>query len=234
MVCLPKQLQAFSALANYFECAAKSGRMSSAIDYMDSWLAEVADRISDRAIAQGKTDTDTTGVACVFGGEATAIGEDSKATGMMKGTIADMGLVTYAIGTCTFSATAKATGDNTAVAFTDSFAQVSGADFVLIINVDYSTPLVAGADFSFSTSSSSFIAIDLEYWDSARGPIYIEYDRTLCRYVVNANLDDSETAVLDSVLESFGENSFAQLDAGVLTVEDTLSTVTAVATLAVA
>lgn len=217
---------------NFFECAAKSGSMASAIDYLDSWLGLVAERISDRAIAAGKTETDTSGVTCVFGGEATAIGDNSKATGLMKGTIADVGLVTYAVGTCTFTAAANATGDGSAVAFTDSFAQVDGADFVLIINLDFSTPLEAGSDYSFSTSTTSFIAIDLEFWDSARGPIYIEYDRTLCRYVANGDLDEGELAMLDAVLESMGEETFVQLDATVLTVEDTMSTVTAVATLA--
>lgn len=231
---LPNQLQAFSGIANFFQCAAMRGNMMSAIDYLEERLATVAQRVSDRAEAAGKVETDTSAVVCVFGGEATAVGDESVATGVMKGSIADVGLVTYAIGTCSFTAAAAASGDNTAVAFTDSFAQVEGADFVIIINLDFSTPLEAGSEFSFSTSSSSFIAIDLEYWDSKRGPIYVEYDRELCRYVVNGDLDEGELATLDSVLEAFGDDTFAQLDASVLTVEDTLSTVTAVATLSVA
>jgi hypothetical protein len=231
---LSPQLQVFSSIASYFQQAALRGNMSAAFDVVNARLGYVATQISDCAEAKGYTQTDTTGVVATFGGEATAIGDNSKVSCTMRGNIQDVGLVTYAVGTCTFTAVAEASGDGTAVAYTESFAHVSGADFVIIINTDYSTPLEAGADFAFSTSSSSFIAIDLEYWDSARGPIYIEYDRVLGRYAVCGELDDGEMAVLDAVLDSFGGDTFASLDANVLTIEDTLSTVSAVATLAVA
>ena len=66
--------------------------------------------------------------------------------------------------------------------------------------------------------------------EEARGPIEIEYDWETCRLRMPSELD-GEIAVLDALLEAFGEDSFAALDAQVLSIEDTLSTVTAVGTL---
>jgi hypothetical protein len=229
---LPKQLSAFSSTFNFFENAARSGNMLSAFDVLVDRLDAVCERVSDRAVDCGYTDIDDTPIAVTFGGEASAYGDDTRAVGVMLGQAVDVGLVTYAVGTCTFTAAAEATGDETALAITNSFATVTGADIAIIFSRHGETPLKPGADLSYSTSTTSFLAIDLEFWDSARGPIVIEYDWETCRLKIPRELD-GELAVLDTLLEVFGEDTFAQLDAQALAIEDTLSSVTAVGTLAV-
>jgi hypothetical protein len=151
----------------------------------------------------------------------------------MLGKTVDLGLVSYAVGTCTFTATATATEGSTAVAFANSYATVTGADLVITFTRSGSTDLKQGAEGAYATSTTSFLAIDLEFWDSARGPIVIDYDGDLCGFKVPRGFEGN-TAVLDALLKAFGENTLADLQADVLTVEDTLSTVTAVGTLVAA
>jgi hypothetical protein len=233
MAPIPKQLNAFSSTFSFFENAAKNGNVATVFDSLLARVDKVAERLSDRAVEAGLTDIDDTPIVATFGGEASAYGDNSLAKGLMLGQAVDVGLVSYAMGTCSFTATATATGEDTALAITNSFATITGADIVITFGRHGSTPLTSGADLAYSTSTTSFLAIDLEFWDSARGPIEIEYDWETCKLRLPSELD-GEIAVLDALLEAFGEDSFAELDAQVLSIEDTLSTVTAVGTLATA
>jgi hypothetical protein len=61
----------------------------------------------------------------------------------------------------------------------------------------------------------------------------IEYDSELRRFKLPAEIEKN-TAVVDALLDAFGGNTFAQLDSSLLTVEDTMSTLTGVGTLAAA
>jgi hypothetical protein len=148
----------------------------------------------------------------------------------MLGRTVDLGLVSYAIGTCTYTATATATGDDTAVAVSNTFATVTGADLVITFTRRGSTDLEQGADLAHATSTTSFIAIDLEFWDSKKGPIVLDYDSELRCFKVPAAIQNN-TAVMDALLDAVGGNTFTQLDSNVLSIEDTMSTVTGVGTL---
>ncbi|HVQ66313.1 MAG TPA: hypothetical protein VMT08_02335 [Bradyrhizobium sp.] len=231
MAGIPNQLNAFSSTFSFFENAAKNGNVATVFDSLLARVDKVAERLSDRAVESGFTDIDDTPIVATFGGEASAYGDNSLAKGLMLGQAVDVGLVSYAMGTCSFTAAATATGEDTALAVTNSFATITGADIVITFGRHGSTPLTSGADLAYSTSTTSFLAVDLEFWDSARGPIEIEYDWETCRLRMPSELD-GEIAVLDALLEAFGEDSFAALDAQVLSIEDALSTVTAVGTLA--
>lgn len=222
----------FGSAFSFFEIAAKNGTVASSFESLAARVDSVAHRLSDRVEKLGFTDIDDTSITATFGGEASAFGDNTSAAGLMLGKAVDVGLVSYAIGTCTFTASATAAGDETATAITNSFADVTGADFVIMFSQHGSTPLTPGADRSYSTSTTSFLAVDLEFWDSARGPVQIEFDWETGRLRIPA-APDGDVAVLDDLLQAFGEDTFTQLDAQVLSIEDTMSSVTAVGTLAV-
>lgn len=228
---LPSALSGFSSTLSFFQSAAMSGNVASALDSLAARLNTAAKRINDRAMERNLEDIDDTPISVTFGGDASAYGEDTRATSIMLGKAVDVGLVTYAIGTCTFTAAATATGDDTAVAFANSFATVEGADLVVTFTFSGSTPMTQGADKAYATSTTSFIAIDLEFWDSACGPIVIDYDWTLCRMNIPQSLEGN-TAVLDALVDVFGEDTYAGIESDALSIEDTLSSVSAVGTLA--
>jgi hypothetical protein len=230
---MPSVLNGFGCALSFFQMAAHRGTVGQSFDWLVSKLDSAAQRINDRATAAKLKDTDDTPITVTFGGEASAFGTDTKATGVMLGRTVDLGLVSYAIGTCTYTATATATGDDTAVAVSNSFAHVSGADLVVTFTRRGSTELTQGADLAHATSTTSFLAIDLEFWDSKNGPIMIEYDSELRRFKLPAEIEKN-TAVVDALLDAFGANTFTQLDSSLLTVEDTMSTLTGVGTLAAA
>jgi hypothetical protein len=231
MRCIPSALSGFGSALSFFQTAARWSTVDQSFDCLVSRLDGAAQRINDRATAANWKDIDDTPICATFGGEASAFGVDTTASSSMRGTAVDLGLVSYAIGTCSFTATATATGDDTAMAVSNSFAAVTGADLVITFTRSGSTDLAQGADLAHATSTTSFLAIDLEFWDSARGPIMIDYDWDLCRLKLPAGIEGN-TAVLDALLQAFGENTLAQLDATALSIEDTLSTATAVGTLA--
>jgi hypothetical protein len=210
--------------------AAKGGSIACYFDSLVSRLDCIATRVNDRAEAAGLKVVDDTPIEVTFGGDASAYGEDTYANGIMLGTAVDLGHVSYAIGTCSFTAIANASGDDTAIAIADSFASVTGADLVLTFTQSGSTPLVQGADVSKAFSSTSFLAIDLDFWDSARGPIVVDYD--IERGCLRLPSDiEGNTAVMDALLEVLGNDSFVSLETDTLSIENTLSTVSAVGTL---
>lgn len=238
MMALPRALRGFDCITSQFEAAARFGTVDEMFGVLCDRMTATAQAVSQRAVAQGHKDIDDTPIAVAFGGDATAVGTDTTTSGLVLGKAVDVGLVSFAMGTCEFRAAAESdpdgssAGSGAAVATTSSFAHATGADFVIIITRSGATTLDANAEFSFSTSQTSFLAIDLEFWDSARGPIVVEYDLTLCRLRVDGDLDGN-LAVLESMLDAFGEDSLTTLDATNLAVENTLSTTTAVGLLAV-
>jgi hypothetical protein len=230
---MPWALSGFGSALGFFHTAGHRGTVTQKFDSLVSRLDSAAQRINDRADARKLKDIDDTPITVTFGGEASAFGAETTASSVMRGTVVDLGLVSYAIGTCSFTATATAAEGDTAVAVANSFATVTGADLVITFTRSGSTDLTQGADLAHATSTTSFLAIDLEFWDSARGPIVIDYDGDLCDFKVPRGFERN-TAVLDALLQAFGENTLSDLQADVLTVEDTLSTVTAVGTLVAA
>ena len=230
---IPSVLRGFDSALDFFETAAERGTVAQSFDCLVSKLDCAANRINDRATAAHRTDIDDTPITVTFGGDASAYGTETTASAVMLGKTVDLGLVSYAIGTCSYTAAAAATEGDTAVAVSNSFADVTGADLVITFTRSGSTDMTQGADLAYETSTTSFLAIDLEFWDSPKGPIVVEYDWELRRLKLPTEIEDN-TAVLDTLLESFGEDTFTQVDSAALTIEDTMSTATAWGTLVAA
>jgi hypothetical protein len=219
---LPSALATLKSIVAQFQWAARRDTLDTSLNCLVDQLDAAAKKISHAATRCGRKDTDTSDIVADFGGEATAVGENTIAKTSIIGKSADVGLVSYAIGTTTFTAAATESREGTAFASTSSYANVSGADLILIYNDHGELTPSAGADVAYSTSSTTFIAIDLEFWDWAWGPIVIEADREVefdcIRFEIEGN-----AATLQASLEATGPETLVSLDANVLAVEDTLS-----------
>jgi hypothetical protein len=161
---IPSVLSEFGSALTFFQTAARWGTVDQTFDELVSRLDSTAHRMSDRATAAHLTDIDDTPIAVTFGGDASGFGTDTTASGVMRGTAVDLGLVSYAMGTASsFTAAATAGEGDTALAVADSFATVTGADLVITFTRHGSTDTTQGADSAYATSTTSFLAIDLEF-----------------------------------------------------------------------
>jgi hypothetical protein len=179
---------------------------------------------------------DTTPMTAMIGGDGTAIGEDTLVDANIFSRLIDFGAVTIGFGTATFNS-AAVSEDGMAFATAETFADVSGADFVFIFN---NTTLIDGSscDLPYATANSTttFIAIDFEDFDFAEGQLTFFYDAYgyleggcgsgSCNGSSVPSLDGN-VAMLSADLEALGENTLVDVLASILTLEDQLSTVTA-------
>lgn len=116
---------------------------------------------------QTSSPDDSDGLAAVVGGSATALGEDTLATGSISGSLVDGGTVTSA----DLSATMVAASEDgeTANAWADTFAGVSdGAEVVFgyTVQTDSSQQGATGSTAT-STSSTTVTAYDIDLSDIA-------------------------------------------------------------------
>jgi hypothetical protein len=181
-------------------------------------------------------------LALVLGGEATAIGEDTLAAGSMSAELDTTGSLTTVEGSASFVAVADSPGDETAFATANSFGGVSGADFLLVFTSD--TQIVdQGSDGSVAIAASDMMLYGLDF-DSIAGDGSDETDPMLdplaeseLPATTEPTTDDDHlydlafdiegnVAVLEVTAEVTGSDTLLEVGASVLTVEDTLSTVT--------
>ena len=222
MLRLPSALEPLKAIIMQFQFASSRGTLDASLDQLVSRLDAVATGISNLAKRFGKKDTDTSDIVADFGGEATAVGEDTYSAISMTGRAADVGLVSYAVGKMSTTAAATTSGDSTAFASTTSYADIVGADLVLIFNEHGELAPLAGADVAYSTSTTTFIAIDLEFWDGAPGPIVIEASREK-RYDTAQIEIHGNTATVEASLQAVGKDTLVLIDSSALAIENTLS-----------
>jgi hypothetical protein len=149
--------------------------------------------------------------------------------------------VTIGFGTTTFNS-AAVSQDGMAFASAETFADVSGADFVFIFN---KTTLIDGSScelpYATANSTTTFIAIDFEDFDFAEGQLTFNvYDAYAyleggCRTCKGNNVPslDGNVALLDADVQALAQNTLVDVLASVLTLEDQLSTVSAMAISAV-
>jgi hypothetical protein len=184
---------------------------------------------------------DTTPMAAMIGGDGTAIGEDTLVDANIFSRLIDLGSVTIGFGTAVFNS-AAVSGDGTAFASATTFADIAGADFVFIFNKTLSVD-GSNCDVPYATeySTTTFIAIDFEDFDFAEGPLtfdfydlygYLEGGCQSCGGRKVPNLDGN-VALLDADVQALAQNTLADVLASVLTLEDQLSTVSAMAVSAV-
>ena len=109
-----------------------------------------------------------------IGGYAFASGDNTLADGEIHSQVADLGRVTKAVGYASFVAAADASAGGQVVVDADTFANVVGADIVLMMTVNSGG---TGADGSaLATSTLRVLAIDFEGFDMPGGPIVHEID----------------------------------------------------------
>lgn len=180
---------------------------------------------------------DDTPMATLIGGEGTAIGEDTLVDADIFSRLLDLGRVTVAFGTTTFKSAAVTDGDG-AFAIADTFAGVEGADLVFVFNTKVTTAGSYGGDsFATETSTTNYIAIDFEDFDFAEGQLTFDF------YEISSYLDagdckgganqaphlDGNVALLDFDALAQASNTLVDVLSSVLTLENQLSTVSAMA-----
>ena len=182
---------------------------------------------------------DTSPVASLVGGDGTAVGEQTLVDANIFSRLIDLGSVTVAFGTATFKS-AAVSGEDLAFAAADTFADVSGADFVFVFNKKVTNTSDGETSFATETSATSYIAIDFEDFDFSEGPIAFNF------YDANTYLDgcrgdgaslvpniDGNVSLLDVDALAQAENTLVDVLASILTIEGQLSSVSAVAVSAV-
>jgi hypothetical protein len=178
---------------------------------------------------------DNTPMTAMIGGEGTAVGDDTLVDANIFSRLIDLGSMTIGFGTAVFNS-AAVSDDGSIFASANTFADVSGADLVFIFNKTTSAD-GSSSDLSYATaySTTTYIAIDFEDFDFAEGQLtfnfydaygYLEGGCGKCNGSNVPSLDGN-VAVLDADLQALGENTLVDLLASILTVEDQLSTITA-------
>ena len=143
-------------------------------------------------------------------------------------------------GSSTFTATAETSDGSPAYATASSFADAQGADFVFTFNTTSTNS--TGDGQTAETSQTSILAIDFQGWDFADGPVELDFasaDQPPAPTLALALDSDAgglagNVAEFSADLQASGDNTVAELDYSVLTVDDSLSDVTALGVLGVA
>ncbi|WP_085033287.1 calcium-binding protein [Ensifer aridi] len=160
----------------------------------------------------------------VFGG-ADAFGLDTTASASASLRVVDRGLATFAIGSATFTAAARG---NSAHATTYGGVAITGADLSM---VSTKTVTASGLDGMTETTSLSFVALDLTFDLDCQ----VQAERSESHVLDGTNIGalQGNTAFFNVDATAAGENSFVDVQADMVVVEDALSTVTVSTTAAV-
>jgi hypothetical protein len=201
---------------------------------VDSYATEqfLLDTMSDAAASDGS-------LVMLLEGEATAVGEDTLAVGSMSAAVNGMGSVATAEGGATFAAAASS-GTDIAFATADSYGVLNGADLLIVITgnteiahqgpdgslwVATSQTTLYGADFDAAASTAAADSADS---DLALDPPAESESAAIHDQEFLDELDiEGNIAILQVDAQANGSDTLLQVEAGVLAVEDTLSTVSA-------
>jgi hypothetical protein len=178
--------------------------------------------------------SDTSPVASLLGGDGAAVGEDTLVDADIFSRLIDLGSVTIAFGTAKF-ASAAVSDQDPAFASATTFADVSGADLVFVFNKTISTSSDCETSYATEMSTTTYIAIDFEDFDFKEGQIAFNFDDALaylngCGRCSGSNIPNIEgnLSTLDVDAQALGENTLLDVLASILTIEDQLSSVSAV------
>ena len=207
------------------------------IDRHGRWLdveIEIGSLDFDFKLDARHLQADTSPVVSVVGGDGTAVGEQTLVDADIFSRLIDLGSVTVAFGTATFKSAAVSDAD-LAFAAAETFADVSGADFVFVFNKKVSSASDCNTSFATETSTTTYIAIDFEDFDFAEGPIAFNFyerphylDLACGRCGTSRAPDiDGNVAMLDVDALVQAENSLVDVMSSILTVDDQLSSVSA-------
>ena len=194
---------------------------------------------------------DSSDVVLGLGGEATAVGDNTLALGSLEAELDATGAVTSAYGSATFIAAAESPYGETAFATANSYGFVTGMDFLAVVTSN--TEIVQeGPDGSLwvATSETTFYGVDYDALatdgilstnssSSAEDddvPATGDIDDPTAGDLSGSATDHSDEdwtdiggnlALLDVDADVFGSDTLLLVEADVLTIENTLSTVIA-------
>lgn len=206
-------------------------------------MTQTDTQVTTVTVSTGAVD-DLDGLQLALGGEANAIGEDTLAMGSISSLVDGSGGSILAEGSATFDAAAQSSGGGIAFASAGSFADVAGANIVVGATSTSSHTLeVDGQTYWTESSSTSIVALDIEFttpdWDSdaadavlpesTSSPSITEEEEyaSAPEAAIWPDMIEGNLAFLFIDAEAFGDDVFIGVDASALTLEDQLSTVTA-------
>lgn len=221
-------------------CKGKGLDLDIDVDRKGKWLdvdIEIGSMDIDLKLDARHLRPDNEPMAVLTGGDATAVGEESLVDADIFARLLDLGAVTVAYGTSTFKSVAVS-GEDAAFAAAATFADVSGADFVFIFNTKTSTVgSTCETSYAIETSTTSYIAIDFENFDFAEGQLTFNFSDAQsylaggCGRCYGSKTPDIDgnVSMLDVDASASAQNTIVDVLSSILTIEDQLSSVSAMA-----
>ncbi|UEM24587.1 hypothetical protein JL100_030710 (plasmid) [Skermanella mucosa] len=182
-------------------------------------------------------------------GEAFAIGEQTIAEGDIDLEITDLGTTTVASGTSSFSATSQSGSDNTAYASAETSAAISpgGKTVAWSLETSNTAQSEGESEWSVSSTTGSLVVYDsspgtgtdssslgtstgggtADTQASAGTPDSPESGNAAIDPLSAWEFDMGNIAVLDIDASAYGQDTYISVDGSILTVENQLSTVSA-------
>ena len=135
---------------------------------LTDWSFPIFSTSFDAPTTSSPDNTGSSQLSVSMGGFAFAAGHESATSGLIEAKVVDLGPVTVAKGVVQFSGAAQNLDGSQAVAGAESYAELTGADFVLTVTT---TMLVIDNDSMVAVSTTKFWGVDIEGWAPAGGPI---------------------------------------------------------------
>lgn len=172
---------------------------------------------------------DADGMAASFGGSALAIGANTLASGHVAGRMVDKGDYSVAKGEAAFLGAAQSGPGAPLAAAATTFVDVDGADFVFTRT---RIKAASGEDSALVRTSTKFFAIDFDGWAPDGGPIMVEMSSF--RAIAN-NMQSfaGNLAKVDAAAHARGDNTLGATLTSALVVDQQLSAVDGMATMAI-
>jgi hypothetical protein len=185
---------------------------------------------ANKAEQSGTPSSTQSPVMATLYGEATAIGQNTVADGNLSLGVKDHGPVTIIKGKISATATATSPDDTATYATAESGATVTGAD---IVRTKTKTSSYTEQDGDTSvwtqTSTTKLFAIDIEGRNFTKVKAQTKVEQKDTKQDLDFDIDGN-IADLDASVRVEGEHTYADAQISILTVEDSLSTVSAAIT----
>lgn len=172
---------------------------------------------------------DADGMSASFGGSALAIGDNTLTTGHVAGRMVDKGDYAVAKGEATFLGAAQSGPGAPLAAAATTFVDVDSADFVFTRTRIKS---VSGEDGVSVRTSTKFFAIDFDGWAPDSGPIVVEMN-SFRAIASNMQSFAGNLATVDAAAHARGDNTLSATLTVSLVVDQQLSAVDGMATMAI-
>jgi hypothetical protein len=171
-------------------------------------------------------------VIAAVGGAAVAAGQDTVTIGLVQNSAEDKGGYSIIVGDATFEASAHAPEAGGADAAANTFMTVSNADFIIKFE---SSDGSRQANDASASSELSYIALNINGWSPAGGPVVIELDQSGHQVRPDEHqLSDGNYAAVIATADAHGaHSSLAATTTIALTVENQFSLVTGISVVGV-